>query len=475
MTARSARTAVALFAALVALPLPLWSAPGSQDPEPVILDHAARIEYRRGEMVMGREQQVADLYDSVQVRQGDQHILADRATYVRIQDQIRMWGNVRGWDGEWRFRADEVIYRGQERTLLARGHVEAENLQDGSRLKADEFFHDRESGRGRAFGHPWLFQPATDSTTSDTEVIGEAGSRIDFEREAGWAELSDGGRVIRGKTVVRGRWLRSEDEPRILTVRDSVALEQEGVRATGDRLVWDEGSGLARLNGHPPVLTRLDARQSGSPDSVWIRMSADSIDLMLPEERLEAIHLFGPGEVDIITRPGAGSTMAGPDSSQVPAVPEHMVLVGREIDLDLEAGELRHLTAQRASMYYWRQDHPDRSSAMGGLELDILFEGGEPSVVTAEGNAVTRFFRSMVDADSEMIRALGRLIRLTLVDGGLQEAWLEKGSATQYSARLVEAGQVPLAVHPDSVQVGAARPPAARGAKDIKPPTIPPR
>jgi hypothetical protein len=475
MTARSARATVGLFAALVAFPIPLPPAPSVQEPEPVILEYAARIDYRRGEMVMGREQQVADLFDSVRVRQGDQHILADRATYVRIQDQIRMWGNVRGWDEEWRFRADEVIYRGQERTLLARGNVEAENLKDGTRLQADEFFHDRGSGQGRAFGHPWLFQPATDSTTSATEVIGEAGSRIDFERSAGWAELSGGGQVVRGETVVWGRWLRSEDEPRVLTVRDSVRLEQEGVRAGGDRLVWDEGSGLARLNGSPPVLTRLDARQSDSPDSVWIHMTADSIDLQLPGERLEAIHLFGPGEVTIITRPAPGSTMAGPDSSLVPAVPEHMVLVGSEIDLDLEARELRHLTAERASMYYWRQDHPDRSSAMGGLLLDIFFEGGEPSVVTAEGNAVTRFFRSMVDADSEMIRALGRTIRLTLRDGELQEAWLEKGSATQYSAKLVAAGQVPLAVHPDSVQVGAARPPAARGAKDVKPPTIPPR
>jgi len=445
-----------------------------QEPEPVVLRYAGVTNLRRGQGEAGRQQQVVDLSDSVYVVQGEQHVLADRASYVRIQDQVRLWGNVRGWDGVWRFRADEVIYRGNDRTLLARGRVEAENLQDGSRLKADQFFQDRNTGEGRASGHPWLYQPPADSTASATEVSGAETARIDFRRDQGWAELTGGGVVRRGEMVVYGAWLRSLDEPRILTVREGVRLERKGIEATGDQLVWDEDSGLARLNGSPPLLTRLDERAVGSPDSVWIRMKADSIDLHLPGDVLESIHLFGPGEVTIITRPGPGSTMAGPDSTLVPAVPEHMVLVGREIDLSIQEEELRYLTAGRGAMYYWRQDHPDRSSAMGGLILDILFEGGQPSVVTATGNATSRFFQSMVDPGSDMIRALGTLIRLTLMDGELKEAHLEKGSLTKYSAVLLEAGGVPMAVHPDSVQVGAARPPAGRGAREAKPPGRPP-
>jgi hypothetical protein len=466
------RLAAGAFALLLLAP---WEWGGRrQEPEPVVLRHAGITNFRREEGEGGRRQQIVDLYDSVYVVQGDQHVLADRASYVRIQDEVRLWGNVRGWDGVWRFRADEVIYRGNERTLLARGGVEAENLEDGSRLKADEYFHDRNSGQGRASGHPWLYQPPADSSASATEVSGSQAARIDFQRDQGWAELSGGGVVRRGEVVVHGAWLRSQDEPRILTVRDEVRLQRRGVEATGDRLFWDEDSGMARLNGSPPLLTRLDEREEGSPDSVWIRMEADSIDLHLPAEVLESIHLFGPGEVTIITRPGPGSTMAGPDSTLVPAVPEHMVLVGREIDLTLQEEQLRHLTAGRGAMYYWRQDHPDRSSAMGGLEIDILFEGGEPSVVTARGNAISRFFQSMVEPESDMIRALGTLIRLTLVDGELKEAHLEKGGLTKYSAVLVAAGEVPMAVHPDSVLVGAARPPVGRGARRVIPPGRPP-
>jgi lipopolysaccharide export system protein LptA len=465
-------TLAGVFALLLLAPA---GPPGHrQEPEPVVLRHAGVTNFRRGQGEQGSRQQVVDLSDSVYVIQGEQHVLADRASYVRIQDQVRLWGNVRGWDGVWQFRADEVIYRGNDRTLLALGRVEAENLQDGSRLKADQFFHDRNTGQGRASGHPWLYQPPADSTASATEVSGDETAWIDFQRDQGWAELTGGGVVRRGEMVVHGAWLRSQDKPRILTVREKVRLERRGMEATGEQLVWDETTGLARLNGSPPLLTRLDERVAGSPDSVWIRMKADSIDLHLPNEGLESIHLFGPGEVTIITRPGPGSTMAGPDSTLVPAVPEHMVLVGREIDLTIREEELRYLTAGRGAMYYWRQDHPDRSSAMGGLKLEILFEGGEPAVVTATGNATSRFFQSMVEPGSDMIRALGTLIRLTLMDGELKEAHLEKGSLTKYSAVLVETGRVPMAVHPDSVQVGAARPPAGRRAQEVKPPGRPP-
>jgi hypothetical protein len=78
-------------------------------------------------------------------------------------------------------------------------------------------------------------------------------------------------------------------------------------------------------------------------------------------------------------------------------------------------------------------------------------------VVESRGNAVTRYFDSLDDEESGLQRALAALIRLTLEDGELKLAFLENGNAAYYSADYIRRGLVPMAVHPDSIKVGARR------------------
>ncbi len=432
---------------------------GARQSPPLELLHFGQADITLHRLEGGEQRSVTVLTDSVLFRQGDQYLLADQATFVDKQEEVRLRGRVRGWDPSWKFWADDVIYRGKDRTIIATGNVQSESMENGSQVTARQVRFDRNTGEGVATGSPYLYQPPGDSTEAATEVIGSDGARLRFRRDAGWAEISGGAEVVRGEVSIRGNWLRSQDQQRVLLVRDNVVFEKGGVSATGRDLFWDEHTGLARLKGEPPVLNRLAAREEGSQDSIWTTMTADSLDLRLQEDVLESILLHGPGVVTTITKPAPGSMVMRPDSTRVPAQPEHMVLKGYDIAITLVDESLEHLEATRAAMYYWREDVPERQSAMGGNELDVSFDGGEPSVVEARGNAVTRFFDSLDTEESGLQRAMAALIRLTLEDGELKLAYLENGNAWYYAASLVSQGLVPMAVHPDSIKVGARRRP----------------
>jgi|GEM_PF-2177755 len=459
-SARATAAVTALLVPLLALPGSLVSArrpaPG-QEQVPLELIHAGRVSGRT-ERGPGGTTRITDLADSVLFRHGDQWVLADRASYSDRQEEVRLSGRVRGWDDTWRVSSDEAVYRAPTRVLVATGNVHAHNIEDGTVVEADELTFDRTRDEGVAVGSPFLFQPAADSTAFDTKVRGSERSRLLFRGDAAWAELSGGALVERGEMLIRGRWLRSEQDARVLTVRDSVRLQKEGIDGGGGFLRWDEEAGLARLLGPDPWLVRRSAREEGSADSVWTRMSADSLDIEVEGDVLTAILLHGPGEVLTRTIPGPETMMTGPDSTLVPAQPEHMHLRGREITITLEDELLNDLTARRAAIYYWRADLPERQNAMGGLELHVLFTGGEPSQITSTGNAVTRFFESMDPEGSDMVRAMATVITLTVEDGEFRTAHADNGDLHWFSRDEVLAGNVPLAVHPDSVEVSAGRP-----------------
>jgi len=440
-------------------PLLCRSAPQEREQEarPLELLHAGSMEVRTVTPRTGEPYRVTDAADSVLFRHGDQYILADNATFLDLQEQVVLTGRVRGWDPDWEFWADEVVYRGQERIITTRGNVRALNLGDSTRVNADQIRFDRNSGDGVATGFPRLFQPPEDSTAFSTEVEGSETSRLFFRQDAGWVEIDRGAVVRRGDITIRGMWLRSEENPQRLIVRDQVELLKEGIHATGGHLVWDEANGLARLTGDAPRLDRWASREEGSLDSVKTSMEADSLDLLIEENVLQSIHLHGQGEVITVTIPEPGSVRIRPDSTEVPAEPDHMRLVGRDIDISLEGERLDVLTAQRSAMYYWREDLPERTSALGGMELVITFIGGEPENVEARQNAVTRYFTDMEAVDSDMVRMLASLVRFTLEGGAFKRANLENGSAVMYSSDIVRSGVVSMAVHPDSVRVGAVR------------------
>ena len=134
----------------------------------------------------------------------------------------------------------------------------------------------------------------------------------------------------------------------------------------------------------------------------------------------------------------------------------------------LDSEQLDMLTAERGAMYYWREDLPERASALGGMELDITFIGGEPETVEARGNAVTVYFTDLDVAAPDLVRMMASLVRFTLEDGAFKWAHLETGEAKMYSYNMVMAGIVSMAVHPDSVRVGATRP--GGGSRSAPPP-----
>jgi len=428
-----------------------------QEAQPLELLHAGEVEIRTISPDSGEPYRVTDLADSVLFRHGDQYILSDKATYLDLQEQVILTGRVRGWDPDWEFQADEVVYRSQERLLTTRGNVNALKLRDSTRVRAGEIRFDRESGDGVATGFPRLFQPPGDSSTHATELEGSDDSRLFFRRDAGWAEIDRGAILRRGDIIINGEWLRTEEDPQRLIVREMVELRKEGVNASGDHLVWDETGGLARLTGESPTLNRRAAREEGSLDSVMTSMVADSLDLMIEEDILKSILLHGQGEMTTVTVPEPGTVRILSDSTEVPAQPDHMRLVGSNITIALDSEQLDRLTAERGAMYYWRQDLPDRASALGGMELDITFIGGEPEIVEARGNAVTRYFTDLEAVAPDLVRMMASLVRFTLEDGAFSWAHLETGEAKMYSYNVVMAGIVPMAVHPDSVRVGAAR------------------
>jgi len=185
------------------------------------------------------------------------------------------------------------------------------------------------------------------------------------------------------------------------------------------------------------------------------QVAQTSIDLILEEDQLKSIVLHGSGIVTTVTKPAPGSMVMRPDSTRVPAQPEHMVLKGRDITITLVDESLEHLRASRAAMYYWRDDVPERQSAMGGNALEVTFDDGEPSIVESRGNAVTRYFDSLDTEESGLQRAMAALIRLTLHDGDLEKAYLENGNAWYYDAYSISRGLVPMAVHPDSIKIRA--------------------
>ncbi len=263
--------------------------------------------------------------------QNGSRILADSAIILQQAGRADFIGHVRFSDNDRTLTAEQAQYVSADRRVMAQINVVLTNKRDGSMLRANslDYFQpsptypegriDVHSGRPRGT----IIRQRANTAVRDTTVIDSDRMQIIGEQTfRGWgnvqthrgamttnsqfAEFNEAANrmVLSGGAVVQSDTFRlradsidavvvNGDEFRELHAFREVMLESEGVDLTAPivRLFFTEGK-VERLVALGGSKVREDAPQarSVSPDFV---LTADSIDAMSPQQKLERVFAVG--------------------------------------------------------------------------------------------------------------------------------------------------------------------------------------
>jgi lipopolysaccharide export system protein LptA len=260
-------------------------------------------------------------------------INADSAIFVRDTDRFDFMGNVRYFDETRSLTAQQAQYARSERKVMAQINVVVTNREDGSTLRANALDYYQPSDvnpDGRVDVHPGgrprgtLIRRRENTAVMDTTIIDADRMQLIGERIfRGWgnvqtrrgtmtsssqyAEFDEETSRMRltGQAVVQSDTFRLRadsieavlvdgDEFRELHAHRNVIVESEEVdlNAPAVHLTFTEGQveRLIAVGGAKTVFENAPQARAVSPDFV---LTADSIDALSPEQKLETVIAIG--------------------------------------------------------------------------------------------------------------------------------------------------------------------------------------
>ena len=336
---------------------------------------------------------VTILTDSVLVERDSLTVTADSALYFRAREVYDFRGRVvlisggavlhsrrtvlrrledaADSEGDVRVEEEGVIgtaARGESRAggALTRLIGEARLVSPEYTVWADTIVQHRDEDRGEAFGHVRLLDP-----TSRTFVTG---GRAVFRRREGTAVVERGPSLTtreRGDGSLAGtsRLMRFQREPDRIVMIDSVRIRQGGQEAIADTAV---------VIGRERVLLRGDPSLRDGERST---MTGREIELLYRDEALDRVLLRGAARLE--------DTQPDSLARAFPGLPAANVLEGDTIDVDIDAGEIRHTTVLgKAHSLYVPEDVADEIAAndVKGDTISIDFRRGKVDIVRVDGH-----------------------------------------------------------------------------------------
>lgn len=378
--------------------------------------------------------------DAVFECEGGRRLVADQATYSAAAGQITLNGNVHVEDAERTLTSGFAQYFVESRQMHARQNVVLTQKETGSRIMAElldayEESPQRPQGLVIATGglpRAVLFQQrdsaaVADSTTLDAREIrieGESfrgtgsavlrrdsltarGDVISWLQDVGMLDVMVAAHVEMPQQNLRGdsitATINDQDEIEAVIARRGAQLETEDLDVTAPaiRLLFEEGEVVRMV----AMYWAGDSAAQPRIDSEEFRMVADSIDVLAPGQQLTEAVAIGNAHGERVLPDSLRSLL--PDST-----PDILALLGSDwmsgdtvrarfapnpaAETDTTAAEtiMERLTAfgdQAQSMYSVRnEDDPDAGLAFNYLRsdwIDVVFEDGVASVVSAAGNA----------------------------------------------------------------------------------------
>lgn len=229
-------------------------------------------------------------------------LLADSAEHHEATGQLILMRNVRYSEPRMTLQSDRMVYYTAEERLFATGNVRGRS-ESGTRFRGPQFEYLRakEGLRAvpiwRAPGRPTIRIPPNDTTAARAAAPGQAlGERGD-------------------STDLTADFIHSENDSLVFAV-GKVVIERHDLRATADSSSLDRGREFARLLRDPRIVgtgerpytlvgTRIDlwsrdqrlervlAAGQGRVDSDSLTLIADTIDMRLREQRMERVYAWG--------------------------------------------------------------------------------------------------------------------------------------------------------------------------------------
>ncbi len=415
MSARAGAVAGLLLLAAVSHPMPAHAAP-SDPPYRITADNMTGGRGPAGEELF--------LNGNLVVRRGRTTLTADHGRYERTSGMIHLLGHVRLVDStvtvtcnqasfnETDDRLDlqgDVVIQDREATLRApfgtfdRGTGEA-RLFGGvtgrdrqQRLFADEATYSRDAGRIRARGRV--------RGLDDENRLELQAAEVDYDRATRVA-LATGDPVLRqrdgdGKvSVLRALKLRVDSARKTAEATDSVTVERDTLRASGQYAFFDDSTGRGMLLGKPRAWDD-ETTVTGDTLETWSR-----------QRKLEKVVVLGNATMDYA---GIRETTQGETSRMTGQRIEAFVTEDR-IDSLIAVGSARNAYTAVA-----REGKTAETNEAQGDTIKVLFKDKKIARARVTGQAKGEYRPPVSLEDStaiaaEVIRYEGRAIEFVVPD-----------------------------------------------------------
>lgn len=311
---------------------------------PVVVDHADELE-----RIVRDDSLTVHLTGNVRVHRGDIRMRSRRAVLYGRSRVADMIDDVHVFDPTTELYADHVVYNELTDRVVATGDAQLVDRESGSQLLAEAITYDRALGLVVARPRPHMVLVPRDTT----------GGERPFDV---WAD------------VVRF-W--SDSTRAEMVAEGEVLIEREDLTAVGDSLYYDDRRGYVALRGEPEVETRATY------------LTADAIDLLLEEQRMDA--LVARGSARAVEK---GDSIPAGVPSAFGGVSESSFLSGDSLYIEFDGEAIDWLVAvgDAKSLSYVRESPPGRvetwsANYLLGQRLRLNFRGDTlVEVVAQEGH-----------------------------------------------------------------------------------------
>ncbi|HEV2106547.1 MAG TPA: putative LPS assembly protein LptD, partial [Candidatus Eisenbacteria bacterium] len=319
-----------------------------------------------------------DLTGHVRVRDSTTTVTCDHASFNENEDRLNLDGNVVITDRDAVLKAPSGWYdRKAGEAHLVGGVTGSDKRQ---RLVADEAVYDRDSMVVHARGDVRGFD-------DENKLELDAGT-VDFHRRTRVA-VATGEPVLRTRdddgrlTTLRARTLRVNSLTRVAEALDSVRVERDTLRATGDYAVFDDSTGHGRLLGHPRAWDNET------------NVTGDTLETIAVRRRLERVIVRGNAVMDYA---GIRETNRGETSR----------LTGRSVDVFVHDNVIDSLMALGGARNAYtapsREGHTNESNLASGDTILVYFRDRKIDRARVQGGARGEYRPSVLASDTAAVR-----------------------------------------------------------------------
>lgn len=320
-------------------------------------------------------------------------VTCEQASFNENDDRLDLQGNVVIQDGEATLRAPAGTWdRGTGVARLVGGVTGQDRKQ---RLSSDEATYDRGAGRIRASGR-------VKGQDDENRLELDAGD-VDYDRGTRVA-IATGDPVLRQRdedgrvSVLRALRLRVDSARKTAEAIDSVRVERDTLRASGQYAFFDDSTGRGVLLGNPRAWD----------DETTV--TGDTLETWSEQRKLKKVVVLGRARMDYL---GLGDTSAG-ETSRMTGNRIEVFLTEDRIDSLIALGEAKnsYSAAERTGKT------AETNSAQGDT-IRVLFKGKKIDRARVTGGAHGEYRPPVAVEDStaiaaEVIRYEGKVIEFVV-------------------------------------------------------------